>query len=373
MVLAGRSTDRPIPARQAGWAGRGGGAGGGAGVGGGARGGGGGGWDGGGRWGGCGGGGWWGGRGVGGGGGGGGGGGWGGGGGGGGGGGWGGWGGGGGGGGGGFGGGGGGGGWGGGCGNQPPSERTPPRRCKRGEQDDKPDSGGGGGARAIGAASPLARSAHGSRAKCGPVAAIRCSVGILTPQRSHSPHEKNLNAGPVSEHARELAGVAGPTADAQTMSPGAPPAAHRRRLSGSHGGAVCSTREPVVMVGWLVVLEAGGWFRTDRMRQDSIEQRLDGPVRAAPPKATTASLRSARASSRATAAASSDRLMVIGGADGRHVSTDRVPPSTRATGRRLGRRRPVQPLHDAAAASLAGRTLVSARGQPLPSTRSREL
>jgi hypothetical protein len=118
----------------------------------------------------------------------------------------------------------------------------------------------------------------------------------------------------------------------------------------------------LVLVGWLVVLAVSGLFSGGSHARTASTASSGGSARAAPPKATTSSLRLPEALHGATAATSGDRLLVIGGADRSDVSTDTVLALDSRTGRASPAGKLVQPLHDAAAAALGGRTLVFGGG-----------
>jgi hypothetical protein len=150
--------------------------------------------------------------------------------------------------------------------------------------------------------------------------------------------------------------------DVQTDPPVRRTPRSRQRVSGARRRGLLRLVVLVALVGWLVVLAARGLFSGGSHAQTASTASAGGPPRAAPPKATTSSLRLPEPLHGATAAASGDRLLVIGGADRADVSTDRVLALEPRTSRASHAGSLVQPLHDAAAAALGGRTLVFGGG-----------
>jgi Kelch motif protein len=118
----------------------------------------------------------------------------------------------------------------------------------------------------------------------------------------------------------------------------------------------------VVLVGGLVVLAARGLFSSGSDTHSASTASSSGIARTAPPRATTSSLRLPEPLHGATAAVSGDRLLVIGGADRADVSTDKVLALDPRNGRASPAGTLVRPLHDAAAATVSGSTLVFGGG-----------
>ena len=118
----------------------------------------------------------------------------------------------------------------------------------------------------------------------------------------------------------------------------------------------------VALVGWLVVLAVRSVFSGDSKMHSASTAGSSAHARIAPAKAASSSLRLPNPVHGATAAASGNRLLVIGGADRADVSTDRVLALDPRTGKVSSGSTLVQPMHDAAAAAIGGRILVFGGG-----------
>jgi len=135
----------------------------------------------------------------------------------------------------------------------------------------------------------------------------------------------------------------------------------RRRISGARRRGLVRLAILVILVGWLVVLAARGLFSSGKS-ESSTTTASRSAARTARPIATVSPLRLPQPLHGATAVATGNRLLLIGGADRADVSTDTVSSIDPGGGKVSPAGVLVQPLHDAAAATLGTRTLVFGGG-----------
>jgi hypothetical protein len=118
----------------------------------------------------------------------------------------------------------------------------------------------------------------------------------------------------------------------------------------------------VFLVGWLIVLAVQGVFRSGSHRHSA---SAGSAVASSPPRrlrADVAPTRLPQALHGATVAPVGDGLLVIGGADRSDVSTNSVYALDASSRTISSDGTLIQPLHDAASATVAGRTLVFGGG-----------